>query len=166
MKTPLIFSIIAFAVLTACAKPTPSTLDSAKDDERYLKAKAAYKPNLGKNFWARLDVNLCPRPSLLGAGLFWLVLTVAMTGLFWVPYILDRIMVRGLMAAMANPSPTDKAQSPWARRLMAAHVNAVENLVIFAPLVFDGAGAEQHDDSYRFRVRALFLVTACACRGL
>jgi hypothetical protein len=29
--------------------------------------------------------------------LFWLMLTVAMTGLFWVPYILDRIMVRGLM---------------------------------------------------------------------
>jgi uncharacterized MAPEG superfamily protein len=67
--------------------------------------------------------------------LFWLVLTVAMTGLFWVPYILDRIMVRGLVGAMANPSPSDKAQSLWARRLMAAHVNAVENLVIFAPLV-------------------------------
>jgi uncharacterized MAPEG superfamily protein len=43
--------------------------------------------------------------------------------------------MRGLMAAMANPSSTDKAQSPWARCLMAAHVNAVENLVIFAPLV-------------------------------
>ena len=49
-----------------------------------------------------------------------------MTGLSWVPYILDRI---------TNPSPSDKAQSPWARRMMAAHVNAVENLVIFAPLV-------------------------------
>jgi uncharacterized MAPEG superfamily protein len=67
--------------------------------------------------------------------LFWLMLTVAMTGLFWVPYILDRIMVRGLMGAMANPSPNDKAQSPWARRMMDAHVNAVENLIIFAPLV-------------------------------
>jgi uncharacterized MAPEG superfamily protein len=67
--------------------------------------------------------------------IFWLVLTVAMTGLFWVPYILDRTMVRGLIGAMANPSPNDKAQSPWARRMMAAHTNAVENLVIFAPLV-------------------------------
>jgi uncharacterized MAPEG superfamily protein len=67
--------------------------------------------------------------------IFWLVLTVAMTGLFWVPYILDRAMVRGLIGAMANPSPNDKAQSPWARRMMAAHTNAVENLVIFAPLV-------------------------------
>ena len=58
-----------------------------------------------------------------------------MTGLFWVPYALDRIIVRGLMGALANPSPSDKAQSRWARRLMAAHTNAVENLVIFAPLV-------------------------------
>jgi uncharacterized MAPEG superfamily protein len=67
--------------------------------------------------------------------LFWLMLTVIMTGLLWVPYILDRIAMRGLMGAMANPSPSDKAQSPWARRLMAAHTNAVENLIIFAPLV-------------------------------
>ncbi len=67
--------------------------------------------------------------------MFWLVLTVAMTGLFWVPYILDRLLVRGLMGAMANPSPADKPQSGWAKRMMAAHTNAVENLVIFAPLV-------------------------------
>ncbi len=72
--------------------------------------------------------------------LFWLVITTAMTGLMWVPYILDRIMIRGLMGAMANPSPNDQSQSPWAQRLMAAHVNAVENLVIFAPLVL----ATQH----------------------
>jgi uncharacterized MAPEG superfamily protein len=67
--------------------------------------------------------------------LFWLVMTTAMTGLMWVPYILDRMMVRGMMGTLANPSPTDKPQSPWAQRLMAAHVNAVENLIIFAPLV-------------------------------
>lgn len=67
--------------------------------------------------------------------MFWLVLTVAMTGLFWLPYIFDRIMVRGLMGAMANPSPSYKPQSAWAQRMIAAHSNAVENLVIFAPLV-------------------------------
>jgi len=67
--------------------------------------------------------------------MFWLVLTVAMTGLIWVPYILERTAVRGLMGAMANPSPSDKPQSAWAQRMMAAHSNAVENLVIFAPLV-------------------------------
>jgi uncharacterized MAPEG superfamily protein len=71
----------------------------------------------------------------MSSELFWLTLTVAMTGLFWVPYTLDRIAVRGLMGAMTNPSASDKSQSPWARRMMAAHTNAVENLVIFAPLV-------------------------------
>jgi uncharacterized MAPEG superfamily protein len=65
----------------------------------------------------------------------WLTLTVVLTGLMWVPYILDRIMVRGLMGAMANPSRGDKPQSAWAQRLYFAHTNAVENLVIFAPLV-------------------------------
>ncbi len=67
--------------------------------------------------------------------LFWLMLTVVMTGMIWVPYILDRLMVRGLIGALANPSPKDKPQSAWAQRMMAAHTNAVENLVVFAPLV-------------------------------
>ncbi|HMF22442.1 MAG TPA: MAPEG family protein [Pseudolabrys sp.] len=67
--------------------------------------------------------------------LLWLTLTVILTGLLWVPYILDRSMVRGLMGAMANPSRHDKPQSAWAQRLYFAHTNAVENLAIFAPLV-------------------------------
>lgn len=65
----------------------------------------------------------------------WLTWTVILTGVLWIPYILDRVMVRGLMGAMANPSPVDEPQSPWAQRLQKAHYNAVENLVIFATLV-------------------------------
>jgi len=67
--------------------------------------------------------------------LFWLTLTVILTGVMWVPYILNRAQVRGLMGAMANPSRADKPQSEWANRMMFAHDNAVENLAIFAPLV-------------------------------
>ncbi|MEZ5765236.1 MAG: MAPEG family protein [Xanthobacteraceae bacterium] len=67
--------------------------------------------------------------------LFWLTLTVIMTGLMWMPYVLNRCQVRGLGGAMANPSRTDKPQSEWANRMMFAHDNAVENLIIFAPLV-------------------------------
>ncbi len=67
--------------------------------------------------------------------LYWLVLTALMTSLFWVPYILNRIAVRGLVKAMGNPSPDDKPQSDWAIRAMAAHKNAIENLVLFAALV-------------------------------
>jgi len=71
----------------------------------------------------------------MSSELYWLTLTVILTGLLWVPYVLDRIMVRGLMGAMANPSPGDTAQSAWAQRLQCAHANAIENLVIFATLV-------------------------------
>lgn len=67
--------------------------------------------------------------------LFWLTLTVVMTGLMWMPYILDRIQVRGLMDAMGYDHPGQAPQSPWAQRMMKAHANAVENLVIFATLV-------------------------------
>ncbi|MGE0287769.1 MAG: MAPEG family protein [Bradyrhizobium sp.] len=67
--------------------------------------------------------------------LFWLTCTVILTGVLWIPYILNRCQVRGLAGAMANPSRSDKPQSDWANRLMFAHDNAVENLIIFAPLV-------------------------------
>lgn len=67
--------------------------------------------------------------------LFWLTLTVILTGVMWIPYIINRAQVRGLMGALANPSRNDKPQSEWANRMMFAHDNAVENLVIFAPLV-------------------------------
>jgi len=67
--------------------------------------------------------------------LLWLTLTIVLTGLMWVPYIIDRAMVRGLMGTMANPSRNDKPQSAWAQRMRKAHANAVENLVIFGVLV-------------------------------
>ncbi|UPK23660.1 MAPEG family protein [Bradyrhizobium sp. 195] len=67
--------------------------------------------------------------------LFWLTLTVILTGILWIPYMVNRCQVRGLGSVMANPTRNDKAQAEWATRLMFAHDNAVENLVIFAPLV-------------------------------
>jgi len=67
--------------------------------------------------------------------LYWLTLTTALTGLLWVPYILDRIAIRGLAGAMANPKPDALPQSTWADRMMLAHANAVENLAVFATLV-------------------------------
>ncbi len=67
--------------------------------------------------------------------LFWLTLTVVMTGLFWVPYILNRFVKWGLRGTLDNPKRDNPSHSLWAIRMMAAHDNAVENLVIFAPLV-------------------------------
>jgi uncharacterized MAPEG superfamily protein len=74
-------------------------------------------------------------PGLMTPELFWLTLTVILTGLLWIPYILNRITVRGLFGSMANPTRTDRPHAEWANRLMFAHDNAVENLVVFAPLV-------------------------------
>ncbi len=66
--------------------------------------------------------------------LLYLALVTVFTGLLWVPYILDRVATRGLMDAVGYPE-NPKPQSAWAQRLMKAHANAVENLVVFAPLV-------------------------------
>ena len=66
--------------------------------------------------------------------LLYLVYVTVFTGLLWVPYILDRIATRGLFDAVGYPD-NPKPQSPWAQRLMKAHFNAVENLVVFAALV-------------------------------
>ena len=66
--------------------------------------------------------------------LWYLVCVTVFTGLLWVPYILDRVLVRGLIDAVGYPD-NPKPQSVWAVRLMRAHANAVENLVVFAALV-------------------------------
>jgi len=66
---------------------------------------------------------------------FWLAITAIMTGLFFVPYILDRFAVRGILGTLANPGASDKPQHAWAVRAQRAHDNAVENLVVFATLV-------------------------------
>ncbi len=66
--------------------------------------------------------------------LMYLVWVSVLTGLIWIPYILDRVSVWGLTDTVGYPE-SPKPQSPWARRLRAAHANAVENLVVFAALV-------------------------------
>lgn len=64
-----------------------------------------------------------------------LALFSTFVALMWIPYVLSRMQVRGILGAMANPSPDAPAGPPWARRAHMAHANAIENLVVFAPLV-------------------------------
>lgn len=69
--------------------------------------------------------------------LYWLALTLLMTALFWLPYILDRMAVRGMVTAVTDTGPeTGSPHSVWAKRAMKAHGNAVENFVVFAPAIF------------------------------
>jgi len=70
--------------------------------------------------------------------LFWLTLVVALTALLWMPYILEFISRAGLLAALSLAEADAQkvnATPEWAERMKKAHYNAVENLVIFAPLV-------------------------------
>jgi len=59
---------------------------------------------------------------------------VALTTVLWIPYILNMIMVRGIVDAVGYPEHPQPL-APWAARMKAAHYNAVENLVVFATLV-------------------------------
>jgi len=66
--------------------------------------------------------------------LTYLVWVTILTAVMWVPYVLDRIGTWGLTDTVGYPD-APKLQSAWARRMKAAHANAVENLVVFATLV-------------------------------
>ena len=66
--------------------------------------------------------------------LIYLAAISLITGLMWVPYITNTILVRGVMDAVGYPDNA-KPLSPWAQRMKKAHANAVENLVVFAALI-------------------------------
>jgi uncharacterized MAPEG superfamily protein len=66
--------------------------------------------------------------------LLYLVCVTLLTALMWIPYVLDRMVVRGIIDTVGYPD-SPKPQSAWAKRMMAAHDNAVQNLVVFAALV-------------------------------
>ena len=67
--------------------------------------------------------------------IYWLVLTVVLTALLWIPQILHSILRAGIKTALLYPDEAATQYADWAVRSKAAHNNAVENLVIFVPLV-------------------------------
>ena len=77
---------------------------------------------------------------------------VALTGVIWMPYILNTMKVRGLMDAVGYPTDPPPL-SPWATKMKAAHYNAIENLVVFAALVLIANAAGISND-----------VTVTACK--
>ena len=66
--------------------------------------------------------------------LLYLTYTAVFTGLMFLPYVLNPILVWGLMDTVGSPA-VEKPLAPWAERLRKAHSNAVENLVVFATLL-------------------------------
>ena len=67
--------------------------------------------------------------------LYWLILSLLLTAVLWMPYIINRLLEQGIFTGFWDPDGETSTKVAWAQRLMDAHVNAVENLVIFAPLV-------------------------------
>ncbi|MDE1900986.1 MAG: MAPEG family protein [Alphaproteobacteria bacterium] len=72
--------------------------------------------------------------TALSPELRYTALSALLTGLIWVPYILNRMVEMGLWRALGNPEPDSHPEAKWAFRCMSAHRNAIENLVVFAPL--------------------------------
>ncbi|MGZ5038594.1 MAG: MAPEG family protein [Usitatibacter sp.] len=66
--------------------------------------------------------------------LLYLACVATFTALLWVPYVLNRFVAWGIPDTVGYPDQP-KPVAPWADRLKKAHANAVENLVVFAPLV-------------------------------
>ncbi len=67
-----------------------------------------------------------------------LTVTATATLLMWIPYVTARMSARGL-AAIAPLDPGFPREPEWAERAKRAHANALENLVVFAPVVIVAA---------------------------
>ena len=72
--------------------------------------------------------------SAISSELLYTALTALFTGILWIPIILNRLVEMGPRKALKNPEPDVRPESDWAYRLSQAHRNAIENLVVFAPL--------------------------------
>ncbi len=85
------------------------------------------------------------------AEIFWLTLNAAFSAVLWLPYAYERLSRTipqiGFWRLAADPLPGDDPfDIDWAHRAYRAHMNAVENLVVFGPLalavVVTGTGNE------------------------
>ena len=73
-------------------------------------------------------------PTSISPELWYTALTAILTSLVWIPYAMNRILTKGVWAALQNPRPDPNPTANWAYRMKNAHINAIENLVVFAVL--------------------------------
>lgn len=71
--------------------------------------------------------------------LYCLALISTATALMWVPYVVARMTTHGVLRAIGTPGPNYPTDRPWVDRARRAHLNAIENLAVFAPLVLASA---------------------------
>ncbi len=63
-----------------------------------------------------------------------LMMVTVLTALMWIPYIVSEMMSNGLEVFRYGRLPVP--MHGWAQRAKVAHKNAIENLVVFFPIVF------------------------------
>ena len=56
--------------------------------------------------------------------IYWLVLTIVLTALLWIPQILHSILRAGIKTALLYPDEATTHYADWAVRSKAAHNNA------------------------------------------
>jgi uncharacterized MAPEG superfamily protein len=67
--------------------------------------------------------------------IYWLTWVTLFSGLLFIPYAYVRISRIGLVRLLVSPLPGDDPfELEWAHRAYRAHMNAIENIAIFAPL--------------------------------
>lgn len=71
--------------------------------------------------------------------LYALLLVSTATALMWVPYVTARMLTFGVTASIGHPGPGYPVDPPWVDRAKRAHLNAIENLAVFAPVVLVAA---------------------------
>jgi hypothetical protein len=62
LNTRLLFSVVALALLTSCAKD-PKAVIASYDHEKFLRDKVPYEPKIGKDYWVQVPVFLCAKPA-------------------------------------------------------------------------------------------------------
>ena len=94
--------------------------------------------------------------------LTYLTWVTVFTALMWMPYILNTIVVRGLINAVGysdNPKPL----APWAARMKQAHSNAIENLLVFGLLVFVAQTAGVNNETTALACAVYFYARIVHC---
>ena len=93
--------------------------------------------------------------------LIWLLYTLGLTGLLWVPYIVQLIIQLGPIKAIWDPEGTHPHDAQWVLRAKRAHYNAIENLAVFAPLVLITLGLKLQSETTAMACAVYFFARAC-----
>ena len=89
--------------------------------------------------------------------LFYLLLTVGLCGIMWIPIVIERVLRIGLAETIGS-KPDEINVPSWAMRLRRSHRNLVDNIVLFGALILILNMVEKH--SYTTELASLIFFYA------